>query len=98
MMSKLRSSIKKVWSGNTGHTWEKLHDTIYGYMDGRLNKKSEYFSNDYVFVDDDFDSGLDVGIDKERYRLDNEFNSNEYRDVNFKEDDQYNEDFFDEEF
>jgi hypothetical protein len=78
---------------SSGHTYQRLSDTVFGCKKPKLNKEDEVFSNDYIYSyteddgDDDDGSIFDdkeVGINKNFAWFSEESDNDDYKNLNAK--------------
>lgn len=83
---------KNTRKDSSGHTYEKLGDTVFGGKLGKVNKASEFISCDYIFVYDDscedtvFEKDTEVGINKNYCMFHEPDWNDEHKSTNHKRD------------
>lgn len=68
-------SRKKIRNGpSSSHDFDRIEDKIWGGMRGKINKMSDVFTSDYIYVykegcDDDLADDGEVGNNKMRHKI-----------------------------
>jgi hypothetical protein len=93
-MAILSSKSRRESSGNT---FNKLSETIFGGRSGKVNKRSELHSSDYIFIYESENVSYEdkeVGIDKNYCRIHDTDWNDEHKNTNHRED-RFDRRFFD---
>lgn len=88
-MSLLRKK-KYTGTGSSGTHISMLKDKLHGYRDFKVNRKKEYFTNDYTYLyaneldeEGDYTYDGEVGVNKGKYKIHDSAWCDEFKDEDF---------------